>query len=159
MARKNSSYLIYLKKEIEKAAEEGGVDFDTAADIIDNFFETLRMYLEDPRLPYIRLGQLGHFQTTLGAIRKYVGKTLLAYRTYPRLSLRLLTFEKVAQVSKVRNRIILARKKKKDGIIWKWVKKDKFRVDEIRRIFGKDFDKYYTENGKRKFQLDREKKS
>lgn len=156
MAKRNSSYIIYLKKEIEKAAEEGGVDFDTAVDIIDNFFETLRMYLEDPRLPYIRLGQLGHFQTTLGSIRKYVGKTILAYRTYPRLSLKLLVFEKLAQVLKVRNRIAKARRKQKDGIVWKLVKKDQFRLEELKRVFGKDFDKYYTQDGKRRYHLDRE---
>lgn len=156
--RKNSSYIIFLKKEIKEAAEYAGTDFETACDVLDNFFETLRMYLEDPRMPYIRLGQLGHFQVTLGSLRKYVSKTILAYRTFPRESLRVLALEKFAKISKIRNRISLARKKKKDGIVWKLINKDTFIQDELKRVFGKDYDKYYTEDGKRKFRVDREVK-
>lgn len=155
--KKNSAYIIFLRREIEEAAEFAGTDYETACDVLDNFFETLRMYLEDPRLPYIRLGQLGHFQTTMGAIRKYVGKTILAYRTFPRESLKVLAMEKYAKIAKIRTRIMLARKKRKDGIVWKLVKPQEFFLKELKRVFGDSFSKYYHEDGKRKFILDREK--
>lgn len=156
--KKNSSYLIFLKKEIEEAAKYAGTDFQTACDVLDNFFETLRMYLEDPRLPSIRVGPLGYFQTTIGAISKFVGKTILAYRTFPRHSLKVFALEKHARTEKIRRRIRLARQGKKDGIVWKLLKKEEFVVGELKRVFKDDYDKYFTKNGKQKFRIDREVK-
>jgi hypothetical protein len=65
--------------------------------------------------------------------------------------------EKYARIAKIRTRIMLARKKKKDGIVWKLVKPKEFFVSELKRIFKNDFSKYYHEDGRRKYKLDSEK--
>lgn len=150
IVRKNSNYIVYLKKEIEIAAKEAGVDYATACDILDNFFLSLRVFLADPRLPTIRIGRFGYFQTTLGGIRKYIMSAINSYRREPTLERRSILFDKLSKVWKVRNRILNARKKLSDGVDWNKLDPSTYQEDEAKRIFADKYKKYYEEDGKRK---------
>ncbi len=149
IVRRNSNYIVHLKKEIEIVAKEAGVDVQTTVDVLDNFFVTLRVFLADPRLPTIRIGKFGYFQTTYGGIRKSLFAALASYKKDPTLEKRSIFWDKFYKIWKIRNRILMARRGESDGIDWKNVDPKTFLEDEKVRIFKDKYSEYYTEDGKR----------
>lgn len=149
VAKKNSIFIQNLRKEIEIAAEYGGVDFDTAVDILDNFFFLLKRNLGDPRFPQIRLGKFGVFTATVGAIRNSIRNSIMSYRANPTLETKSLLVDKIVRLWKVRNRLILANDNISDGFRWSLMRSKSFRLDEAKRMLKDKYHLFYDENDKR----------
>jgi hypothetical protein len=149
IAKKNSNFISVLKKEIEEAAEFAGVDFETAVDILDNFFFLLKRNLGDPRFPQIRLGKFGVFTTTIGAIRNSIRASILSYRTNPTLETKSLLIDKITRLWKVRNRLILANENISDDYRWSLKRSKSFKQEEAKRMLGDKYSLYYNEDGTR----------
>lgn len=149
VAKKNSIFIENLRKEIEEAAEFAGVDFDTAVDILDNFFFLLKRNLGDPRLPQIRLGKFGVFTATVGAIRNSIRSSFASYRTNPTLETKSLLIDKIVKLWKVRNRLILANDEISDGFKWTLKRSKNFREEEAKKLLKDKYHLYYNKDGTR----------
>jgi hypothetical protein len=149
VAKKNSIFIENLKKEIEEAAKFGEVDFDSAVDILDNFFFLLKRSLGDPRLPQIRLGRFGVFTATVGAIRNSIRSSFASYRTNPTLETKSLLIDKIVKLWKVRNRLILANDEISDGFKWTLKRSRNFREEEAKKLLKDKYHLYYNKDGTR----------
>ncbi len=149
IAKKNSSFIQNLKKEIEEAAEYAGVDFDTAVDILDHFFFLLKRNLSDPRFPQIKLGRFGTFTATAGAIRNSIRASFISYRANPTLETKSLLIDKIIRLWKVRRRLILGNDDISDGFRWTLKRSREFKKEEAKKMLGNQYSIYYDEQGNR----------
>jgi hypothetical protein len=145
--KKNTIYLVSLKKELQEAAEHVGITAEEGADILDNFFITLRKYLSDPRLPLIKLGDFGYFQTKYTTINGVLSKLIKTHKSQPTKNNYAIFLENFIKFWKIRRRIFLARLKKLDGINWEKVDTSTYLQDEGRRILGDRYEQYFNEKG------------
>ena len=83
VSKKNTIYLVAVKKELEPACAHVGIDVKDGTDILDSFFITLRKFLSDPRLPIIKLGVFGTFQTKYTTIIKIINRAIRPYKINP----------------------------------------------------------------------------
>lgn len=150
--KKNTAYLLSLKNEVQEAAEYAGIDFKEAVEILDCFFISLRKFLSDPRLPKIKIGDFGHFQTKYTTINALIKRTISLHKSKPSEGSYAIFLEAFIRMWKIRKRIFLARLKIGDGINWeKDINPDTYFIEEGTRILGKEkFYKYFRENGEKR---------
>ncbi len=149
--KKNTIYLVAVKKELEQACAHVGIDVKDGTDILDSFFITLRKFLSDPRLPIIKLGVFGTFQTKYTTIIKIINRAIRSYKINPTQESYSIFLEVFIKLWLIRRRIFLARLRKSDGIDWEKIDTNTFFTDEGKRLLGEDkFLEYFNEDGKRK---------
>lgn len=148
--KKNTIYLVAVKKELEQACAHVGIDVKDGTDILDSFFITLRKFLSDPRLPIIKLGVFGTFQTKYTTIIKIINRAIRSYKINPTNNSYSIFLEVFIKLWLIRKRIFLARLRKSDDINWEKINPETFFVDEGKRLLGEEkFLTYFKEDGQR----------
>lgn len=102
---KSSSYLRLLKNEISELSKKHGFDENWFVEnIIDDHFLTLKEFIEDPRMPIIKITNLGTFRPKLNRINWKIRMILKAVheKRYSREE----GLKKITKIWKVRNRLI-----------------------------------------------------
>lgn len=145
--KKNTIYLISLKKELQEAAEHVGITQEEGVEILDGFFTSLRKFLSDPRLPLIKLGDFGLFQTKYTTINGLLKKLIKTHKAQPTKNNYAVFLENFLKFWKIRRRIFLARLKKTDGINWEKLDPTTYLQDEGRRVLGDKYEEFFNEKG------------
>ena len=145
--KKNTIYLISLKKELQEAAAHVGITPEEGAEILDGFFISLRKFLSDPRLPLIKLGDFGYFQTKYTTINGILSKLIKTHKAQPTKNNYAVFLENYLKLWRIRKRIFLARLKKSDGTNWDKIDPKTYLQDEGRRILGDKYEEFFNEKG------------
>ena len=122
MKERSTTYLQRYSEIIKIISESCGIPIKDVEEMIDYFFFTFNKFITDPRMPKIRISNLGTFKPTIGKINKNLWHGFKYYR------LGLFSREKMVQriqaVWEIRERL----KKENRGIhTWKeW--RDKYKT-------------------------------
>lgn len=149
--RKNSNYLSQTKNQVKEAADLVGISEEEAGSLIDEFFLTLRDFLNDERMPTFYVPYLGKFSPTLGSIRRSLGVTFKLYRSgaIPRD----IAIYRIKKFWPIRQRLIKEKLGQKQHDLWRdipvnWTKAG------IKEYFD-IADQYYTKGGKEEWDKQR----
>lgn len=86
MKERNTNYLKRYSEIINTISETLGIPVKDVEEIIDYFFFTFKVFITDPRMPKIKISNLGTFKPTVGKIKKNLWHAFKYYRlgTFPR---------------------------------------------------------------------------
>lgn len=77
---KNTNYLRRYNNQIEEIEKLVGVNRDKIIEIIDDFFVDLKSKITDPRMPTVKITNLGTFKPSIGLLNWQIKSALRAYR-------------------------------------------------------------------------------
>ena len=104
MEIKNTSYLRRIEPELKQIAKDHNLEKEQLEELVDEFFIILKSYLEDPRMPRVKLTNFGTFKPSLGKINHDIRRSMLRYRAG--LLKKELLIEKIKKLWPIRNRLI-----------------------------------------------------
>lgn len=124
---RSNKFIKPVQESFDKTCKEFDIRAEDMEDILDSFFTTFKNTLEDPRLPTIRITNLGTFKTTIPKLNFYIKSAISRYRKGD------MSYEdckrKVQWMWTVRNRL---KKERSGGVTYpEWKKESK--LDELRK--------------------------
>lgn len=126
-----------------------GIDEETAADVCDKFFISMKRFFSDPRMPTINLRHFGKFGTSLGSSRAYMLRMIYAYKNNPTFESRSIAVDAILRLWPTRDRQIYADGElKREHKNYK-INSPKFLLDYKKKMLGEKFNEYYDELGRR----------
>lgn len=145
--RRNSNFSLTLKSELEQIAEEVGITFEQALDIMDIYFLNLKKAISSPLMYKVTINKFGTFTPTVGIIRLSLLAIINKYKANPTLENRSAFLDKYIRSWQVRQYLI------KDLGMIKYKAplaiNKKILLNEKKRVLGKDFGKFYDVLGRR----------
>lgn len=104
MEIKNISYLRKIEPELKKIAKDHNLEKEQLEELVDEFFITLKGFMEDPRMPRIKLTNFGTFKPSLRKINHDIRRSMIRYRAG--LLKREFLVDKIKRLWPIRNRLI-----------------------------------------------------
>lgn len=147
--KKNSTFILNLEKEILECADLVGIDYETAVDITDKFFVSMKRFLTDPRMPLINLKHFGKFGTNIGSSRAFLLRMIYSYKNNPTFENRSIAIDAILRFWPIRDRQIHA-----DGFLKREhgkysLNKINFNLEYKKKMLGDKFSDYYDQLGRR----------
>lgn len=116
---RNITYLQRFRKGLEGIANKHELNKDEIDEIIDHFFQTMKKFVTDPRMPTIKVTNLGTFKPSIGKLNWQIRAAIKQIRAgKPPEKLK----KKISRLWSVKQRLI---KEKRGDCTWKkWRDKD-----------------------------------
>lgn len=80
MVKRNTNYLLRYEDIIDKLSKKYQVPVEEVKDVIDYFFVTFKENITDPRMPTIKISNLGTFRPTIGRFKWHIRSIRSNYR-------------------------------------------------------------------------------
>ena len=77
---RNTNYLRRFEDEITELSNKHGVSKQDVSDMIDSFFADFKQSIIDPRMPTVKITNLGTFKPTIGKINWQIRNSFRHYR-------------------------------------------------------------------------------
>ena len=78
---KEPAYFKITETELQKAADSAGISLEKGKELIEFYFSTLKMFLNDDRLPAVYVPYIGKFAPSLGKINWYLKTSFHYFRS------------------------------------------------------------------------------
>jgi hypothetical protein len=118
MKEKNIKYLRQHRDVVDELGKEYEMDVGEIEEIIDQFFQIMKGFVIDPKMPSLKIGNLGTFKPTIGRLNWHIEATKrhMSSEDDPK------ALSKIDHLSKVVRRL---EREKNGDITWKeWRDKD-----------------------------------
>jgi hypothetical protein len=147
VSRRNSNFGLTLKSELEKIAEEVGVSYEAALDVMDIYFLNMKKVMASPLMQKVSINKFAIFSPTVGMIRMSLLAAINKYKAKPTLENRSNFIDKYINSWWIRQNLI----KDSGEIEYESASgaTSAYLVRMKKKILKKDFHKYYDTLGRR----------
>lgn len=103
---KNTIYLQRFDKQIKEIAESKGLSNSEVRDLIDRFFRSFKNKITDPRMPTIKITNLGTFRPTISRLDYQIKRYIAMIRSGRVNKSEQLYKDKINHLWKIKQRLI-----------------------------------------------------
>lgn len=119
---KSTNYLKSLNDVLKEVSEKHEISIEDLKDLLDHFFKTFKYFIEDPRMPTIKITNLGTFKPNLSKINYHIRRQILRFKKSGGNADRLKI--KIKKLWPIRDRLIAESKGKITWLEWRNKKLD-----------------------------------
>lgn len=103
---RNTIYLQRFEKEIKNIAKSKGLTDSEVRDLVDKFFKSFKKKITDPRMPTIKITNLGTFKPTISRLDYQIKRYIAMIRSGKVSNSEQLYKDKINYLWKIKQRLI-----------------------------------------------------